>query len=257
MFLPGKVLCCEFDLPYILSRVGETALESDYTPTRFAMIDNLKSFYRDYRDDDEDDWEYDDDEEEDDEEEIDTDKDVDEEEYKEEDLVDKPKYCVTHLNEKGVADWHSFIDEHYYEFVRVGSRVGVLGKRGIKLSEYNAICKDKNIVAQTIKLDTIRDIDLHNPNFYDGGRYLKLLTRFFEIRKDGTLHKLEDNWDVFNPNSVSWFPKDFLEENGIIADDCVWDDGYDDGHTGWSQKDIADAYMSALENDLSNEWNFD
>ena len=89
------------------------------------------------------------------------------------------------------------------------------------------------------------------------------LLQFYKVNKDGWPERLEDNWDVFDPNNVSWIPKDFLTSMDIYPkSNCdYYDDDYDyydDGQEhGWSDRDLRDAYMAALEDDLSNEWNFD
>lgn len=73
--------------------------------------------------------------------------------------------------------------------------------------------------------------------------------------------RVEDNWEIFNPNNVSWFPDGFLGKMGVYPDDEEYEDDYyeyDNGKSyGWSFEELEDAYWDALENDPSNEWNID
>ena len=192
-----------------------------------------------------------------------------EEGYWKDTFVEESTYLISHIDETGNIDWRSTVDEYWHKYwpsiIRIGSKYGLLNSKGIQLSNFDAISEDFNIpegryVAQKVIIDNPDETINNNPNYSNMNH---CLLQFYKVNKDGWPERLEDNWDVFDPNNVSWIPKDFLTSMDIYPkSNCdYYDDDYDyydDGQEhGWSDRDLRDAYMAALEDDLSNEWNFD
>lgn len=190
--------------------------------------------------------------------------------YWEDHLVEKDTYYITHFNEMGIVDWRSIVDDYLCSynatFIRIGSKVGLIEPNGIQLSNYDAISEefgmvDERYVAKIVPCDNkIAPSDMNNPNYSEEHNSF---IQYYKVDKDGWPIRLEDDWDIFDPNSIEWYPKDFLESMNVYprCDEDAFDyDDYDDDdgrEHGWTDRDLRDAYMAALEDDLSNEWNFD
>lgn len=174
---------------------------------------------------------------------------------------------VTFFNDSGHVEWRKAVDDYYGwshpELVLIDEKVGFLKSTGIEMSFYDAISKDSNengnfFAAKTVKLSAKEAKKMEsNPNLQKDKRRA---IQYYLVSMQDAPKRLEDNWETFNPNNISWFPDDFLEKMGVYCDGEYVDDYYeqDNGKScGWSFEELEDAYMDALENDPSNEWNID
>lgn len=105
---------------------------------------------------------------------------------------------------------------------RIGDKVGFYSKDGVSDAIYSAVTTDmdenKTYVAQILRERIGRNGILWNPNYIQNRQYT---IQYFELLESGNLHKMEDDWKVFNPRKHKWFPSDFLEKNGLADYDSM------------------------------------
>lgn len=175
---------------------------------------------------------------------------------------------ITFFNDNGHVEWKKAVDDYYGwslpVLVLIDQKVGFLKSTGLEMSSYDAISEEfdeyiKPVAAKIVRVSDEEEQEMgSNPNYLpDDG----IVIQYYILSMQGAPKRLEDNWETFNPHNVSWFPSNFLAKMGVYPDDEDYEDDYfekDNGIShGWSDKDIEDAYWAALENDPSNEWNFD
>lgn len=118
---------------------------------------------------------------------------------------------------------------------RIGEKVGFFSKDGVSDAIYSAVTTDWNenkiYVAQILREKIEQNGHIGNPNFI---QYRQYTIQYFELLESGELHKIEDDWKVFNPKKHKWFPADFLERNGLIDHDSI---GYYSGSSGRSYEE--------------------
>lgn len=124
--------------------------------------------------------------------------------------------------DNGNLSWRYKVNEiaclsHYRLLYRIGEKVGFYSKDGVSDAIYSAVTTDRNenktYVAQILRKRIERNGELWNPNFIPHKQYT---IQYFELMESGELHKMEDDWKVFNPQKHKWFPADFLEMNGLV-----------------------------------------
>lgn len=175
---------------------------------------------------------------------------------------------ITFFNDNGHVEWKKVVDDYYGwslpVLVLIDQKVGFLKSTGLEMSSYDAISEEfdeyiKPVAAKIVRVSDEEEQEMgSNPNYLpDDG----IVIQYYILSMQDAPKRLEDNWETFNPHNVSWFPSIFLAKMGVYPDDEDYEDDYfekDNGIShGWSDKDIEDAYWAALENDPSNEWNFD
>jgi len=178
------------------------------------------------------------------------------------------KKVITFYNGNGHVEWRKAVDDYYGwshpELVLIDQKVGFLNSTGLNISTYDAISKDSDengnlFAAKIVKLSAKEAKRIEsNPNLQEDKR--RSIQYYLVSMQGAAPIRLEDNWETFNPNKISWFPDDFLEKMGVYPDDGYVDDYYEHDNRkscGWSFEDLEDAYWDALENDPSNEWNID
>lgn len=178
------------------------------------------------------------------------------------------KKIITFFNSNGHVEWRKAVDDYYGwslpELVLINQKIGFLKSTGLEMSTFDAISKEfddlgKPYAAKIVSLSDEEAQEMgSNPNFVkDKG----VVIQYYKISMQNAPERVEDNWEIFNPNNVSWFPDGFLGKMGVYPDDEEYEDDYyeyDNGKSyGWSFEELEDAYWDALENDPSNEWNID
>jgi len=178
------------------------------------------------------------------------------------------KKVVTFFKSNGHVEWRKAVDDYYGwshpELVLINQKIGFLKSTGLEKSTFDAISKEfddseKPYAAKIVSLSDEEAQEMGgNPNYLkDKG----VVIQYYKISMQDAPKRIEDNWEIFNPNNVSWFPDGFLGKMGVYPDDEEYEDDYyeyDNGKScGWSFEELEDAYWDALENDPSNEWNID
>jgi hypothetical protein len=91
------------------------------------------------------------------------------------------------------------------------------------------------------------DNKIWNPNYI---QHMGYTIQYFELLADGTLVKLQDDWNIFCPKDYKWFPFNFKSKNGLvdeIYDDYSYHEGgrsYEEygGYNGYDDDTIDDAF---------------
>lgn len=174
-------------------------------------------------------------------------------------LIEDDEVYIMKLEKDGTPGWWCRVNEVSFSFrklhlYRIGERVGFFSLNGIESPLYSAISTDyedeKIYVAQISYDKTETNGNQLNPNYIQHKEYC---IRFFELKENGELIRLEDDWHVFNPTKHKWFPEKFLEANNIKEIE-EYVSGYDDsevtsrsyekygGYNGYDDDTIDDAF---------------
>jgi hypothetical protein len=134
------------------------------------------------------------------------------------DYIERDLVFITHFKEDGLIDWRTTVNEYWNNYaallVRIGSKVGLLMSQGVRMSSFDAISTefdliDKRYVAKIVETpEQFTHDEDRNPNY---SVHHGCFIQFFKVDKDGWPIRLEDDWDVFNPTLIDWFPHNFLE----------------------------------------------
>ena len=179
----------------------------------------------------------------------------------EDNYVEKGIFYITHIDNKGRVEWNSLADEYLFrnnaKLIRIGSKVGWMDSKGIRLSNYDAISQefgvsDRRYVAKVVRTENMGDSDdKNNPNYL---WQHSCFIQYYKCDKDGWPVRLEDNWDVFDPTSIEWFPSNFLNSLEVYPcqnDDCDYYDNNDDVKENyeWTEEDTWDAMTDGMYGD--------
>ena len=138
-----------------------------------------------------------------------------------------------------------------YLLYRNGERVGFYSQHGVTAAVYSAVnieAQDNKIYVAQITPGMLKsDNKIWNPNYI---QHMGYTIQYFELLADGTLVKLQDDWNIFCPKDYKWFPSNFKSKNGLmdeLYDDCSYHEGgrsYEEygGYNGYDDDTIDDAF---------------
>lgn len=139
----------------------------------------------------------------------------------------------TIVNEIGKTNWG-------YKLYRKGAKCGFYTEEFLYKAEFSAISIDGNenefyVAKITSKYNISECTSLFdNPNYNpDTGQVIL----YFKVINN-TMIKVQDDWRVFNPKELNWFPKSFKDENGLIEEEEYYYDNYEEE---WTDEDGWDA----------------
>ena len=130
-------------------------------------------------------------------------------------------------------------------FYRIGDKVGIFTGDGIHELKYTAVSQEfrSNGTRVVAIKEKIPQTDYTNPN-YNHFDHSKI--SYYEMDEKERLTKLDDDWKVFDPRKISWFPDSFKEDNDLSYDNDYYED-VGDYYGGWSTQELQDAADIAYE----------
>ena len=157
---------------------------------------------------------------------------------------------IVKFSEDGSFLWSHRVNEVFYNygihmFYRIGDKVGIFTGDGIHELKYTAVSQEfrSNGTRVVAIKEKNPQTDYTNPN-YNHFDHSKI--SFYEMDEKERLTKLDDDWEVFDPRKISWFPECFKDDNNLSYDNDYYED-IGDYHGGWSWEELEDAADIAYE----------
>ena len=172
-----------------------------------------------------------------------------EEIYEEDDIV-----TIIKLNENRDVVWRSCVNEidtetYSHHIYRKGNKVGFYNENGLEKCVFDAITREssdgKIYVAHYVYSKHDWQHNQNNPNYCS----LEDVTiQYFSVDSNGLLTKIEDDWNIFNPTKLKWFPYDFISRHYDIDDGYSLDYSHERGYE-WTEEDTWDAMTDGMYGD--------
>lgn len=153
---------------------------------------------------------------------------------------------ILKLNKKREIIWEervNEIDSRNYDFFvyRKGKKCGFYNEKGLGKCEFDAIARgyidNKIYVAKCIYgIHECKQIQ-ENPNY----SYIsKAVIRYFSMDYDGKTTQIKDDWNLFDPTTVNWFPSSFIDNHYVYDPGEYFCDSYKIGNE-WTDEELKDA----------------
>lgn len=161
---------------------------------------------------------------------------------------------IIKLSNDNEVDWVEYVNEintifYTTRIFRKGRKYGLYDIDGLKPALYDAVtrntpdgkmyvallerCQDKIMQAST------------NPNY---SRRANRYIRYYRLGEDGTLTRIEDDWETFNPAKCDWCPSEFLDLYCDYSGESYGGRYENDGHE-WTDEDAWDAMTDGMYGD--------
>ena len=166
---------------------------------------------------------------------------------------------IVKIDKEKRVKWHDYVNEvglanytiHYY---RIKDKIGVFDGIGLHPAVYDAITRDSTdmdtYVASFEFCESPKQSFYNNPNFRRGWYFI----HFYKINDDGTLIRMEDDWNIFNPTKQKWFPYGFITRHYDIG---CYSDYHSDNRSDYTDEDVWDAMTDGMYGDYKGDVDFD